>query len=126
MTDESRYERGAKIISDTHGDAGLETIESLGDLGRYVLEFAYGDVHSRPGLSLRDREIVTVAVLAAVGGRESQLRVHLDAAFGEGLSAEELEEVIIQTVPYTGFPTAIQALQLLRDVVENGRDDESE
>ena len=52
-----------------------------------------------------------------MGGREPQLRVHLGAALNVGLTAEQLEEVIIQTVPYAGFPTAINALNLLKQVV---------
>jgi 4-carboxymuconolactone decarboxylase len=86
----------------------------LGDLGRYAIEFAYGDVYSREGLSLHDRMLVTVAVLIVLGGREEELRLHLDSAMNVGLSPEEIEEIIIQTVPYAGFPTAINALQALR------------
>jgi 4-carboxymuconolactone decarboxylase len=52
-----------------------------------------------------------------MGGREPQLRVHLSAGLNVGITAQELEEVIIQTVPYAGFPTAINALNLLREVV---------
>lgn len=93
-------------------------MEGWGDLGRYVVEFAYGDVYSRPGLSLRDREIASVALLTAMGGREPQLKVHLNAALEAGLTPAELEEVVIHTVPYAGFPTAINAMRALREVLE--------
>ena len=114
---ESRFERGLAKLAEVDGSAGEEVVAPLGDLGRYIVEFAFGDIYSRPGLSLRDREIATVALLAGLGAREPQLRVHLAAGLNVGLTAKELEEIVIQTVPYAGFPTAINALNALRDVV---------
>lgn len=114
----TRFERGLKKLAEVDGKAGEEVVASLGDLGRYIVEFAFGDIYSREGLSLREREIATVAMLTVMGGREPQLRVHLNAALNVGLTAEEIEEIIIQTVPYGGFPTAINALNLLKQVVQ--------
>ena len=114
---ESRYERGLAKLAEVDGSAGQEVVGPLGDLGRYIVEFAFGDIYSRDGLSLRDREIATVALLTGLGAREPQLRVHLAAGLNVGLTAQELEEIVIQTVPYAGFPTAINALNALRDVV---------
>ncbi|MGH2586608.1 MAG: carboxymuconolactone decarboxylase family protein [Dehalococcoidia bacterium] len=115
--EETRYTRGLAKLAEIDGHAGEEVVAPLGDLGRYVVEFAYGDIYSRSRLSLRERELATVAMLTAMAGREPQLRLHLGAALNVGLLAEELEEVIIQTVPYAGFPTAINALNLLKQVV---------
>lgn len=115
--DETRYKRGMARLAEVEGAAGEEVVGPLGDLGRYIVEFAFGDIISRNGLSLRDRELVTVAVLTALGGREPQLQIHILAGLNVGLTAEELEEIIIQTVPYTGFPTAINALKLLKEIV---------
>jgi len=112
----SRYARGLAKLAEVDGQAGEEVVARLGDLGRYIVEFAFGDIYSRPGLSLRERELATVAVLTALGGREPQLRVHLGAALNVGLSVAELEETILQTVPYAGFPTAINAWTALRAV----------
>jgi 4-carboxymuconolactone decarboxylase len=89
----------------------------MGDLGRYIVEFRLGDVYSRAGLSLRDRELAAVAMLTAMGGRDPQVRFHLGAALMVGLTAEELEELIIQTVPFAGLPAAINALNLLKEVL---------
>jgi 4-carboxymuconolactone decarboxylase len=114
---ETRYSRGLAKLAEVDGTAGADIVEPLGDLGRYIVEFAFGDIYSRDGLSLRDRELATVAILTAMGGREPQLRVHLRAGLNVGLTPQELEEVIIQTVPYAGFPTAINAMNLLREVV---------
>lgn len=119
-TGETRFERGLAKLAQVDGTAGEAVVAPLGELGRYIVEFAFGDIYSRAGLSLRDREIATVALLTALGSREPQLRVHFGAALNVGLTARELEEVVIQTVPYAGFPTAINALTLLRDVVATG------
>ncbi|SRR5579883_1491971 len=112
-TDTTRYERGLAKLAEVDGQAGQQVVEKLGDLGRYIVEFAFGDIYSRPGLSLREREIATVALLAALGGREPQLRVHIEASLHVGLTLQELEEIVLQTVPYAGFPTAINAMNVL-------------
>ena len=104
-------------LAEVDGKAGAEVVGPLGDLGRFIVEFAFGDVYSREGLNLRDRELATVAMLAAMGGREPQLKVHIGAALNVGLTEEEIEETIIQTVPYAGFPTAINAMNAFKQVV---------
>jgi 4-carboxymuconolactone decarboxylase len=108
-----RYERGLAKLAEVDGQAGQQVVNSLGDLGRYIVEFAFGDIYSRPGLGLREREIATVALLTALGGREPQLRVHMEAALHVGITLQELEEIVLQTVPYAGFPTAINAMNVL-------------
>ena len=115
---DDRSTRGLAKLAEVTGPTGEDVVAPLGDLGRYVVEFAFGDIYSRAGLGLREREIVTIAALIALGGREKQLRAHLRAGLHLGLTALELEEVIIQTVPYAGFPTAINALEALREVVD--------
>lgn len=113
----TRYEQGLATLAKVDGKAGEEVVSRLGDLGRYIVEFSFGDIYSREGLSLRDREIATVAMLTTLGGREPQLRLHLGAALNVGLSPEEIEEIIIHTVSYAGFPTAINAMHLFREVL---------
>ena len=68
MNEASRYERGLAKLAEVDGQAGEEVVARLGDLGRYIVEFAFGDIYSRPGLNVREREIATVAVLTALGG----------------------------------------------------------
>ena len=116
--EKSRYDRGLENLREVDGKAGEEVVSSLGDLGRYVVEFAFGDIYSRGVLGLREREIATVAMLTAMGGREPQLRVHVHAALNVGISPEEIEETIIHTVPYAGFPTAINGMVVLKEVLE--------
>ena len=80
----------------------LKTISP--DLGRYVVEFAFGDVLSRPGLDVKSREIATVAVLTALGNAEPQLKDHIQRALHVGCTPYEIVEVIIQMAVYAGFP----------------------
>lgn len=117
-----RYRRGRERMLEIHGERSVRTIEGLGDLGRYIVEFAYGDVYSRPGLSLRDRQIATVAWLVALG-RSSQLPVHLRSSIRAGLSTDDLREVIIQVATLAGFPPAMNAMSMLKTVeAEAGSD----
>lgn len=108
-----RYDRGAEILAQIDGSDGQAIVDSLGDLGRYLVEFGFGDVYARPGLALRDRELITVAMLAAMRAHESQLDFHLLAAHRVGISVDELREVIINVIPYAGFPAAINAMARL-------------
>ena len=82
-----------------------------------MVEFPYGDIYSRDGLAARDREIATIAMLTALGGREPQLRVHMNSALNVGLTRDELYEIILHTLIFAGFPTAINALSVLGDVL---------
>jgi 4-carboxymuconolactone decarboxylase len=113
--DFDRYERGRRRMLEIHGERSVRTIEGLGDLGRYIVEFAYGDVYSRPGLTLRERQIATVAVLVALG-RSSQLPVHIRSSMRAGLTADELREVIIQVATLAGFPQAMNAMSTLKTI----------
>lgn len=117
QANQTRFKRGSVKLTEVDGKTGEETVGPLGDLGRYVVEFAFGDIYSRKGLNLRDRELATVAALTAMGGREPQLRVHIGAALNVGLTEKEIEETIIQTVPYAGFPTAINAMNVFKEVL---------
>lgn len=119
MTDPTALERGRERLRDVHGERSLATIQSLGDLGELIIEVAYGEVYSRPGLSLRERQIASVAALVATG-RSSQLPVHLRSSLEAGLTAEELQEVIIQTATIAGFPPAMNAWSQLKTIVGDG------
>lgn len=83
-----------------------------------VEEFIFADVFSRSGLPARERELLTVAVLAAIGGADNQLGVHVPAALECGADAEELIQLCEQITPYAGFPRALNALRAVRAVLE--------
>ncbi|MDQ6696512.1 MAG: carboxymuconolactone decarboxylase family protein [Actinomycetota bacterium] len=86
------------------------------DFYRYVAETAFGMIWSRPNLALRDRSLVTVAQLAALG-RTDELRAHLTGARNLGISREELVEVLMQTAVYAGVPAANDALKVAAEVL---------
>ena len=85
------------------------------DFYRYVAETAFGMIWSRPGLALRDRSLVTVAQLAALG-KTGELRAHLAGALNLGITREELVEVLMQTAVYAGVPAANDALKVAAEV----------
>jgi 4-carboxymuconolactone decarboxylase len=114
------YERGRRRFLEVHDEKALAAVEGLGDLGRAIVEFAYGEVYMRPGLTLRDREIAAVAALVATG-RSSQIPQHLRASLKAGLTAEELGEIILQTATIAGFPPAMNAMSTLKTVVAEAR-----
>ncbi len=117
---DDRYLRGLAKLREIDGNAGERVIESLSgiapDFARYLIEFPFGDIYSRPGLDLRSREIAVVAALTAMGTATAQLKVHLQAALNVGVTREEIVEVIMQMAVYAGFPAALNALAAAREV----------
>jgi 4-carboxymuconolactone decarboxylase len=120
MSDTTRYDRGLAKLIEIYGDKGSDLIASLQDiapdLGRYVAEFAFGDIHCRPGLDLKSREIATVAALTALGTAGPQLRAHIHAALNVGCTKQEIVEIIMQMALYAGFPAALNGIQAAREV----------
>lgn len=117
---ESRLERGQRALAQIDGEAGHKVVAALADIApdfaTYLFEFPFGDIYSRPGLSLRDREIATVAALAAMGTATPQLKVHIEAALNVGLSQEEITEILMQMAVYAGFPAALNGLFAAKEV----------
>lgn len=115
-----RYQKGWQKLKEIDGEAGEKVIESLQDiapdLARYVIEFPFGDVFSRPGLDLKSREIATVAALTALGNAQPQLKVHVHAALNVGCTPEEIVEVVMQMAVYAGFPSALNGMTLVKQV----------
>jgi len=115
-----RQERGAAALAAITGGTGAAVVESLKDLApdlaQWIIEFSYGDVMSRPALDLRSRQFATVAALTAMGTAAPQLKVHIAGALNVGCQPAEIVEVILQMAVFAGFPAAINALNLARDV----------
>jgi 4-carboxymuconolactone decarboxylase len=86
------------------------------DFARYIIEFPFGDIYSRPGLDLRAREIATIAALTAMGNATPQLKVHIEAGLNVGLSRTEIAEVIMQMAVYAGFPAALNGFFAAKEV----------
>jgi 4-carboxymuconolactone decarboxylase len=117
---ESRLERGKRALARIDGEAGQNVIAALADIApdfaTYVFEFPFGDIYSRPGLSLRDREIAAIASLAALGNATPQLKVHIEAGLNVGLTREEITEILMQMAVYAGFPAAVNGLFAAKEV----------
>src|SRR5579864_7750017 len=120
MSHSARYERGLAKFMEIYGERTktfLASLEGIApDLGTYVMEFAFGDIHCRPGLSLQSREIATIAALTALGTAAPQLRADIDGALNVGCTEQEIVEVIMQMALYAGFPAAINGIQAAREV----------
>lgn len=117
-----RWERGWDTLTRVNASPRARIIEELQsvapELARQVVEFAYGESYSREELAPRDRQLVTIGMLTAMGGAEPQLEVHLHVALNVGLSREEITEAIIHTAPFCGFPRAINAMLVAARVFE--------
>lgn len=117
---ETRLERGRRALAEIDGEAGARVVAALADIApdfaRYILEFPFGDIYSRPGLDLRAREIATIAALTAMGTATPQLKVHIEAGLNVGLTREEIIETIMQMAVYAGFPAALNGLFAAREV----------
>ena len=115
--------------NDDREKAGLAIIEQLGwgqnegvreldeDLWRIISEANFGTIWTRPGLSLRDREMLCIAILVTVGAQGVAL--HFKHAKSVGITDDELKEIIIQCIPYAGLPKALSAMALFRRI-QNG------
>lgn len=120
----TRFETGMENLRKIDGDGGEAVIRSLDsiapDLGRYIVEFAFGDIYDRNGLSLQEREMITLSSLLTAGGCEPQLEVHINAALHVGISPEKIIETFLQCIPYTGFPRVLNAVSVAKKVFTEG------
>ncbi len=88
----------------------------LGPLGSFVIDFALGEIWTRPGLSRRDRSLVVISILATLN-QLNQLKVHVQGGVNHGLSRTEIEEIFVQLGGYAGFPRAIDAMTTARQAI---------
>jgi 4-carboxymuconolactone decarboxylase len=121
MQQQTRRERGLERLAELGDEPGGEAfIERMGSpMGDWLVDWVFGDVHTREGLTARERELIIVAVLTAIGGSEPQVAAHIRALRAIDVPWQEIEETILQTAPYAGFPRSINALKVLR--TEQGR-----
>ena len=133
MEQSDKYKRGWEKLKEIDGEAGEKVINSLKDispdLGKFIIEYAFGDVYTRDGLDLKSKEIAVVAALTAMGTAQPQLKVHINGALNTGSSINEIKEVILQMSVYSGFPSCINGMNSLKDVLkerqENGITDKN-
>ncbi|MFT3904301.1 MAG: carboxymuconolactone decarboxylase family protein [Niabella sp.] len=122
MKQSERYQLGREKLKEIDGEAGEKVINSLKDispdLGKFIIEYAFGDIYSREALDLKSKEIAVVSALTAMGNAKPQLKVHINGALNTGSTISEVKEVILQMSVYSGFPSAINAMNALIEVLE--------
>ena len=124
-THSDRYQQGLAKLAEIDGQAGQQVVAALADiapdLARYLIEFPFGDIYSRPGLDLPSRELATIAALTAMGNAAPQLKVHLHAALNVGCSETQIIEVLMQMAVYAGFPAALNGLFAAKEIFTQHR-----
>lgn len=115
-----RYEHGLENLARIDGAGGEAVVRSLEDiapdLGKYIVEFAFGDIYARQGLTFQEREMITIASLLTSGGCGPQLEVHINGSLNTGIPPAKIIETFIQCIPYTGFPKVLNAVNTAKKV----------
>src|SRR5579862_7821207 len=120
MPESETYQRGAEtrralgtdLNADRHRYDAIDP-ELSQDVHEYLTEACFG-IWARPGLDLRTRRLLTIAMLAALG-RERQLRGHIAGALSQGIPREEVIETLLHVIPYAGFPAGLTALEIFKE-----------
>jgi 4-carboxymuconolactone decarboxylase len=120
LTDEERYDQGMavrrEVLSDEHVDRAIAgTTELTADFQDFITRVAWGDVWSRPGLDRRSRSVAVITSLIAHGHHE-ELAMHLRAGLRNGLTVDEIREIILQSAVYSGVPAANTAFRIASEV----------
>ena len=120
----SRYEKGKEVlegIQERSLDEIFGAIDDVApDMARFVVEFPYSEIYTRPEVDLKTRELCTVAALTALG-TVPQLKDHIGAALNVGNSPTEIVEIIMQMSAYVGFPKSINGIVAAKEVfIEKG------
>ena len=122
MTDRT-YEDGMRVRREVLGDDHVDRAEKsknafTEDFQDLLTRYAWGEIWTRPGLDRRTRSFITVAMLVALG-RERELALHLRAALRNGVTADEIKEVLLQAAVYCGVPAANSAFAIAREILED-------
>lgn len=119
---QARFELGSEMLKKIDGIGGENVVKSLDtvapDVGKYIIEFAFGDIYSREELNLQEREIITITSLLTTGGCEPQLEVHINGALNVGIPPKKIIETFIQCIPYTGFPKVLNAIFVAKNIFD--------
>jgi len=121
-TSDTPTDRGIALLDQMLGEDRKIILDKLRiispDMAHWVVNFAYGEVVTRPQLDLRTRELSTIAALTAMGTARSQLRTHIGMALKIGVTPTEILEVIMQMTVYAGFPAGLNGLRIAHDVFQ--------
>lgn len=125
-SEEQRYERGREIQAPVYGTEIEERYSWLpGEFAqavpRFLTELCFGDFHTRTGLDGKTRELLTVVLLAALGGAEVQVKSHVEGALKAGNTGEEIVCALVHASGYMGIPRLFNALNICRDLLSPDR-----
>lgn len=102
------------VVGDDYVSKSLESMDDFNaDLQDWVTRYAWGDVWNRPGLARRDRSLLNIGWLIALG-KSDELKLHLKGAIRNGLTRDEIKEAILQSAVYCGAPAALEATRVAR------------
>ena len=123
--EKTRYQQGVDIINEitvtdnkeigTHMDIVAAFKDIAPDLESFIVEFAFGDIYSREGLTKHQQTMATIASLVTLG-TEPQLELHINVGITIGLTPQEIVGTIVHLIPYTGFPKVLNALKIVKRV----------
>ncbi|MBV9086500.1 MAG: 4-carboxymuconolactone decarboxylase [Acidobacteriaceae bacterium] len=121
MDERKRYDQGMTmrraVLGDEHVDRSLKNRDAFNEeFQELITRYAWGEIWTRPGLPRRTRSLITIAMMVALN-RGDELRMHVRAAFDNGVTREELKEVLLQTAIYCGVPAANSAFHIAQEVL---------
>jgi 4-carboxymuconolactone decarboxylase len=121
MDDTERSEQGMTVRREVLGDAHVDravaaTTPFTADFQSFITRYAWGDIWSRPGLSRAERSMITLTALAVLR-QEEELAMHLRAALRNGLTPDQIKEVLLQVAVYAGVPAANRAFAIAARVL---------
>ena len=120
MDERERYQQGMKarreVLGDAHVDNSLKNMTDFNEaFQNLITRYAWGEIWTRPGLPRETRSMITLAMMVALN-RTEELKMHLRAALGIGLTKEQIQEVLLQTAIYCGVPAANAAFHTAEEV----------
>jgi 4-carboxymuconolactone decarboxylase len=118
MDDDQKYENGMLIRRAVLGDAHVDRTEVTAfnkDLQDLITRYAWGEIWARPGLPRHSRSLITLAMMVALN-RADEFRLHVRAALNNGVTRDEIKEVLLQTAIYCGLPAANAAFHLTEEI----------
>jgi 4-carboxymuconolactone decarboxylase len=104
----------------THSKIAEDLNDIAPDVAKYIVEFGYGEIYSRPGLTNQQRALITISSLVTQG-TERELELHVNTGLTAGLTSTEIVESVIHLIPYTGFPRVLNALYVVKKVFQQRR-----
>jgi 4-carboxymuconolactone decarboxylase len=120
MDDHERYEKGMEVrravLGDEHVNRSLQNSNDFNrDFQELITRYAWGEIWTRPGLSRHTRSLIVIATLVALN-RPEELRMHIRAAFNNGVTRDDIKEVLLQSAVYCGVPAANSAFHAAEEV----------